>query len=307
VAIDLAYHAQARELADAVRRRCERSAAQEADASGMSVELWAELAAMGVLGLTRPDQGDAEVLAAALIELGRGGVRGPLLGVLLAVRLLPDDLAEQIADGRAIPSVGSPPLMPWAPVADAFVELAGSTAYVAHPVGEIEAVDTLAGEPWGRCTLERERELDAVADAAVLAEVGIAAYLVGAGQHLLDTAVTYAGQRTQFGRPIGDFQATAHPLATSRLQLGAAEVLVRLAAHAVDTADPARAAGAAAALRSAGTAAIDTAYRAHQTLGAMGFTVEGPIGRHSRLIRQTVAAATVLGDLTTDVLAPYGL
>jgi alkylation response protein AidB-like acyl-CoA dehydrogenase len=82
---------------------------------------------------------------------------------------------------------------------------------------------------------------------------------------------------------------------------------VRVAAHAIDTDAGDRAAHAAAALGSASQAAIETSYRAHQALGAMGFTVEGPIGRRSQLIRQTAAGAAALADLTTAVLVPYNL
>ena len=291
---------------------CSRSEPSSAGAgfsepAAFSAERWTELAALGVLGLTAPDGGSADVLAATGIELGRAGVRGPLLATVVAARALGPAYADRVASGQAIVSMGVPPLMPWAPVAEAFVEIDGATAYLAHASGPIEAVETLAGEPWGRCTLERDEELTAWPEAATLGEIAAAAYLRGAGQRLLDAAVTYAGQRTQFGRAIGDFQATAHPLADCHLHLAAADTLVRLAAHAFDTGDAGSRSRAVTARQSAATAATATAYRAHQTLGAMGFTVEGPIGGLSQQIRQTAALAAMLTDTTAAVLAPYGL
>jgi alkylation response protein AidB-like acyl-CoA dehydrogenase len=302
VTIDLAYSAEARELAAAVRRLC----STPTDSPG-TPEHWSELADMGVLGLTAPGSGDAEVLAATMTELGAAGVHGPFLAVMVAARLLDSELADRVAAGSAIPAVGRPPLIAWAPDADVIIEIDGDAAYIASLDGPVEVVDTLAGEPWARCSLARQSQLAGWPAAAPRVQVGAAAYLLGAGQRLLEAAVTYAGQRTQFGKVIGEFQATSHPLATSHLQLAAADALVRVAAHAVDTDADDQAARAAAALVSASGAAVETSYRAHQALGAMGFTVEGPIGRRSQLIRQTAASAAALTDLTTAVLVPYNL
>jgi alkylation response protein AidB-like acyl-CoA dehydrogenase len=304
VSIDLAFGLEARELANAVRTLCAAHHDEIVGADPIPPKLWRALADMGVLGLSTPDGGDAETVAAAFQELGRATVRGPLVGVLVAGRMLDDEQSGLIAGGELVPSVGTPPLMPWAPLAGVFIEIDADGAYLANVVGPIEAVDTLAGEPWGRCSLERVHPLTAWPEAKALADVGLAAYLVGAADMLMEGAVEYAQQRTQFGKAIGDFQAVAHPLADCTTRLTASGVLVRLAAHAIDTGDALAASRAATACASASAAALAAAYQAHQTFGAMGFTIEGPIGWTSRQIRQLTTAAVGQGG---EILAPYGL
>ena len=53
-----------------------------------------------------------------------------------------------------------------------------------------------------------------------------AAQLVGAAEALLDAAVDYAKQRTQFGRPIGSYQAIKHKLADVHIAIELARPLV---------------------------------------------------------------------------------
>src|SRR5205085_10186065 len=53
-------------------------------------------------------------------------------------------------------------------------------------------------------------------DLAVVAEraaLAAAAQLIGLAQHMLDMSVAYVGQREQFGKPVGSFQAVKHHLA----------------------------------------------------------------------------------------------
>lgn len=49
------------------------------------------------------------------------------------------------------------------------------------------------------------------------------AELVGAAAELFDRTVAYVKHRTQFGRPVGSFQAVRHRLADGAVALGAAE------------------------------------------------------------------------------------
>ena len=56
-----------------------------------------------------------------------------------------------------------------------------------------------------------------------LAAVGLAAEQVGGAQMCLETAVQYAKDRVQFGRPIGSFQAIKHKCADMLLEVESAK------------------------------------------------------------------------------------
>ncbi len=146
------------------------------------------------------------------------------------------------------------------------------------------------------------RELP-VDDADVVGEVGrgfyhlldginperivIAAEAVGIGRRALDCATSYARERVVFGRPIGQNQAIAHPLADSWSELEAADLLWLKAAWAYDRGDSAGALANMAKLRAA-DAGFRACDRALQTLGGFGYASEYNIERYwreSRLMR----------------------
>jgi alkylation response protein AidB-like acyl-CoA dehydrogenase len=62
----------------------------------------------------------------------------------------------------------------------------------------------------------------------------VGAFAVGMAQAALDQAVTHAGERQAFGRPIGEFQAVSHTLADMATRTHAARLLVYDAARAYD-------------------------------------------------------------------------
>ena len=100
----------------------------------------------------------------------------------------------------------------------------------------------------------------------------IAADTLGAAQAMLDKAVAYAGERTQFGRVIGSFQAVKHLCAEMAAKLEPCRALVWHAAHALDTGDPEgvlMATLAKAHISEVGTFVAKTATEVH---GGMGFT-----------------------------------
>jgi alkylation response protein AidB-like acyl-CoA dehydrogenase len=112
-----------------------------------------------------------------------------------------------------------------------------------------------------------ERTLDA-------GRAALAADLLGAAESMLEQAVAYAKQRSQFGRVIGSFQAVKHMCAEMAAELEPARSLCWYAAHAQDAvpADaPLMAAHAKAHLSDVGRRIADTATEVH---GGIGFTDE---------------------------------
>jgi len=111
-----------------------------------------------------------------------------------------------------------------------------------------------------------------------------AAEAVGAADHILDLACRYAGQRRQFGRTIGSFQALRHILADAYVRQESGWSAVRYAAAALDDGDPeaARAASIAKAYVSRG--AREVAHSAMQVFGGIAFTAEHPAHRFLRRI-----------------------
>ncbi|MET7770905.1 acyl-CoA dehydrogenase family protein [Nocardia sp. NPDC005366] len=109
---------------------------------------------------------------------------------------------------------------------------------------------------------------------------------LGAAQRLVDQTVEYAGQRTQFGQPIGGFQAVKHHCANMTLQTEAARSSLWAAAVALDGNQPAqRAVAVSAAAAYAGDATSTVASTALQVHGGIGFTWEHDLHLLARRIK----------------------
>jgi acyl-CoA dehydrogenase len=132
----------------------------------------------------------------------------------------------------------------------------------------------------------------------------IAAEAVGIGRRALAAAVRYAGERVVFGRPIGRNQAIAHPLADSRAELEAADLLWRKAAWAYDCGAPDVGALANMAKLRAAEAGFRACDRALQTFGGFGYASEYNVERYwreSRLMR----IAPVSQEMALNYLAEH--
>lgn len=111
--------------------------------------------------------------------------------------------------------------------------------------------------------------------------LGIAACAVGLAQAALDAAVAYAGQRQQFGRPIGEFQGTAFTLADMASAVAASRALYLEAARMHD-AGLAFGAHAAMAKLVATDTAMKVTTQAIQVHGGYGYTRDFPVERYFR-------------------------
>lgn len=108
--------------------------------------------------------------------------------------------------------------------------------------------------------------LSALARLGDTAAACLAAEAVGAADRVLERTVEYVGQREQFGRPVGSFQAVKHRLADVYVQVQAA----RSAAY--------YAAWAAAHAETVGGLALAQALQALRSAAAEGVQLHGGIG-----------------------------
>ena len=128
---------------------------------------------------------------------------------------------------------------------------------------------------------------------------------VGIGRSALRIAARYAGERHVFGRPIGQNQAIAHPLAAASARLDAAELLTLKAAWRYDRGEPCGA-EANAAKYLAAEAGFDACDAALQTLGGFGYAKEYHVERLWREVRlyriAPISQEMVLNYLSQHVL-----
>ncbi|MFY1623701.1 acyl-CoA dehydrogenase family protein [Micromonospora sp. WMMD735] len=111
--------------------------------------------------------------------------------------------------------------------------------------------------------------------------MSVAAGCVGIAQGCLDVAVGYAGQRTQFGKPIAGHQLVQQLLAAIAVDTAAARLLVWRVADLVDRGE-AFATEASMAKLFASEAAVRAANNAVQVFGGYGYIDEYPVGKYLR-------------------------
>ena len=115
----------------------------------------------------------------------------------------------------------------------------------------------------------------------------MAAQAAGVSQAALEVAVEYAGEREQFGRPIGEFQAIRHRIAEMATSVEAARSLAYRAGAAIE-ADADRATRLASAAKLfASERAVEVADEAIQVFGGVGYVTDHPVERYYRDARIT--------------------
>jgi len=105
----------------------------------------------------------------------------------------------------------------------------------------------------------------------------VSAELIGVSQRALDLTVAYVGERKQFDRVVGSFQAVAHRCAQMLLAIEAARSATYFAAWAADADDERATEAAALAKALASDAARETTGSAIQAHGGIGFTWEADL------------------------------
>jgi len=133
----------------------------------------------------------------------------------------------------------------------------------------------------------------------------IAAEAIGMGRAAVDRAVHYAKERVVFGRPIGQYQAIAHPLADAYAKLEVANLMMLKAAWLFDHRKPCGAEANIAKHRAA-EAGFEACDRAVQTLGGYGYMQEYDVERYFREVRMLkiapVSQEMVLNTISEHVL-----
>ncbi|MGZ4120215.1 MAG: acyl-CoA dehydrogenase family protein [Actinomycetota bacterium] len=116
--------------------------------------------------------------------------------------------------------------------------------------------------------------------------VGLGASCVGLAQACLDSALSYAKDRTQFGKPIAAFQLIQEMLAEMHVEIEAARLLVWRAAALKDK-GVRNTLEASVAKFYASETAVKCANLAIQVHGGYGYIDEYPVGRYLRDARVT--------------------
>ncbi|GAA0447563.1 putative acyl-CoA dehydrogenase FadE [Actinoplanes capillaceus] len=293
---------------------------------GAGRALWSALAGAGVTGLLVPERwggqdAGPDDLIVACEELGHHAVPGPLAESIAAVPALlaaaatrpgPREWLAALAEGRLTASLVAPPWLPFAADGDS------ADLILVAEGAEIRQGRARSVLP----SLNPARRLSEVTPGELIAsgqdpgramELGVlacSAQLLGAARALLETSVDHAKQRTQFGRPIGSFQAVRHQLADVAVSIEFAQPLLYAAAVALKPPLPDRggALDVSAAKVACGEAARLAARVALQVHGAVGYTREHGLWRWLGLVRALDLAwgtpswhrARILAALTSE-------
>ncbi|HIG45036.1 MAG TPA: acyl-CoA dehydrogenase, partial [candidate division Zixibacteria bacterium] len=116
--------------------------------------------------------------------------------------------------------------------------------------------------------------------------IGIAAQALGIAQAAYDDAVAYAKERTQFGKPIAEFQAIAFKIAEMATELEAARLMTYKAAWLKDQGEDYKMASSMAKLY-ASEASIRITNEALQIHGGYGYVRDFNVERYYRDARIT--------------------
>ncbi|KIZ17279.1 acyl-CoA dehydrogenase family protein [Streptomyces natalensis] len=134
---------------------------------------------------------------------------------------------------------------------------------------------TLDGAP-GRVLAAGDRARDAVERALLTGAGLLASEQLGIAEWCLAETVRHTTQRTQFGRPVGSFQALKHRMAALWLEVASARAAARNAADALAGGSPDAPLAVAVAQAYCAPVAVRAAEECIQLHGGIGMTWEHP-------------------------------
>jgi len=299
---------------------------------GFEPAVWAEMGALGWIGLRLPEEAGGIGLgmseACALYEeLGGALVPEPLIAGALSARVLAavgeTELLSGLLAGTKLvltawqqdPGVLDVPGSPGAP--RCFLPMAAGAEAFLVPFRQdgkltvrllksgsaaLEMSETQDGGHYGMLrpdalagqTLGGDAT-DALATALDEAALGTAAYLLGAMERAFAMTLGYLRDRHQFGKPLGSFQALQHRAADLKIQLALTRASVEDAAAKLDqgAAGAARQAVVSRAKTRAAEAALRVTREAVQMHGAIGYTDEHDVGL---FLRKAMVVANQFGS-----------
>jgi alkylation response protein AidB-like acyl-CoA dehydrogenase len=257
--------------------------------------IWSEIGKLGWPGLAISEEHGGQglglvELAVLLEEIGYVVAPSPFFSSVAAALLLERCGSEEqkkrwlpeVATGEKTITLGvtgpdGTALVPDADLAAAIVLVSGRRASIVEgPADASRRVETMdmtrhffrldaaAGEPLG---LDPGPGMD-------LVEIALSAEVVGVAQRALDMSVEYAKVRTQFGRPIGAYQAVSHRCAEMLLQTESARSATLYAAWTAGNEPDSVPLAASVAKVMAGQAGWAVTASALQVHGGIGFTWE---------------------------------
>jgi len=267
--------------------------------SGREDALWAQLAELGLTGMTVPEEhgglGMSELDFVLLAqECGYVALPEPLVHTaLVAVPMLKDlggELAAQwlpkIAMGEAKVIVGLEQnlLVEDAHVADLLLLQRGGELFALSPdqveLRHNESVDpsrklyAVEVKDGAESVASGDQAVSLTAAALNRGALGCAAQALGLAQRMIDISVLYTAERQQFGKPIGSFQAVKHHMSNVAVCLEYAKAPVHRAAYAVANGQDNAGRAVSHAKVVACEAAKLAAKNSIQVHGAMGYTWE---------------------------------
>ncbi len=284
--------------AERVRKHVESGAAFDQGLARTAKELgWAALGvgeAHGGLGL------GFSALAGLYEELGRGPAALPLLPTMLAAEALgsaPRELQARwlpaLAAGEAFAACAAAPHLAgdrWTGRVDHVADGAGAdlfllraadgrSAFIARDAAGVTVEPVAAMDrtrSFAALVLDNARPAHMAVNADALDRheaLGLACDSIGGAEAILEKTIEYLKTRTQFGQPIGKFQALKHRVATHKLRLESARAAVARALCEQGTG--ARSLGLALLAKTeAAGAYVAIADDAVQLHGGIGFTFE---------------------------------
>ncbi|MBW0101046.1 acyl-CoA dehydrogenase family protein [Pseudonocardia sp. KRD291] len=270
---------------------------------------WFELGAAG-----------ATSMAFALVrELGRAACPLPVIDGYLAARMLGEDVAGVIADGRLRVVVAT---------ADAVVDgrlrhldagdaathvlvvPSGGGTVALHPIAQVTELPGIARPSWSMVTLgETERSVEVGAEdadhAVALLRLGLAARALAAAERTHEMAIEHATVRKQFGKVIGSFGAVQQRTATCEIDVRSAKLMLDGAVQAVESDSPDCVLATEVAVERISAIAPRVQLGAHHTIAATGYfeehdgpwlfrRVHGDVARLAGMSRSAGSVADVL-------------